>query len=58
MLAFFAALFFAISVILQWIGGHSTKYWITFALLAATCMALHWAFGDWRPWAGRTGPRP
>ena len=54
MLAFFAALFFAISVILNWLGGHADKYWITFALLGATCVALHWAFGEWRPWVRRT----
>ena len=55
MLAFLAALFFAISLILQRIGGNADKYWLTFALLGATCICLHWAFGDWRPWAR---PRP
>ena len=57
MLAFLAALAFAISLLLHLIGGHSAdKYWIDFALAGAVFLTLHLAFGEWRPWV-RT-PRP
>ena len=50
MFAIIAVLAFAISLILNVVGGHSAKYVLDFELAGLICVAAHLVWGGWRPW--------
>jgi len=50
MFAIAAVLAFAISLILNLIGGHSGKYVLDFELAGLILAACHLVWGGWRPW--------